>query len=114
MLVIREEKEHLNLRIRRISQISHTDCTHLCRDDGSVEVQLCVGLAVAGVDFQGLRVEVEGRRPVGALEDGVALLLLLLQLLGLLVDVLGLLVVGRQSQDLRSDRKIILSRRHTI
>ena len=80
---------------------------HLCRDDGSVKVQLGVGFPIAGVDFQRLRVEVVGRRPVGALEDRVALVLLLLQLLGLLVDVLGLLVVGRQSQDLRSDRKVM-------
>ena len=54
--------------------------------------------------MQRLRVKVERRRPIGALEDRVALVLLLLQLLGLLVDVLGLLVVGRQSQDLRNGR----------
>ena len=53
-----------------------------------------------------LRVEVEGRRPVGALEDRVALLFLLLQLLSLLVNVLGLLVVGRQPQDLECEEKV--------
>ena len=102
------------VRYLQLGHIVLNSYPYLCRDDGSVEVQLCVGLAVAGVDFQGLRVEVEGRRPVGALEDGVALLLLLLQLLGLLVDVLGLLVVGRQTQDLTSDRKIIMSCMHAI
>ena len=79
---------------------------YLCRDDGSVEVQLGVGFPIAGVDLERLRVEVEGRRPVGALEDRVALLFLLLQLLSLLVNVLGLLVVGRQPQDLECEEKV--------
>ena len=49
-----------------------------------VEVQLGVGALVEGVDLKGLGVEVVGLLPLLALERGVALLLLHLELLGFL------------------------------